>query len=326
MRCSYTLSSGPPSGSGAIAIIELRGEIDTALERLGIRAVGTGQAVLRSWPDVDTIVVARTGPEHALLFPHAGIGVFRRVERALNAQGILCSDSSDARELYPEAASELEARMLAALARAASPLAIDLLLDQPARWASTAGDPERVLSPDESRVLKRLIDPPLIVALGPPNIGKSSLLNALAGRTVAIVADAPGTTRDHVGVQLDLAGLVVRYVDTPGIGATIADLSGHAAHAALDADAQRIALGLARAADLVILCADASAPAIGVPDGVSAPLLRVGLRNDLGRAATPVDIEVSVRTGSGLASLTARIRDLLLPPPLLSDPRAWTFW
>ncbi len=49
------------------------------------------------------------------------------------------------------------------------------------------------------RVLRRLIDPPLVVAIGPPNIGKSSLLNALAGRSVALVADEAGTTRDHVG-------------------------------------------------------------------------------------------------------------------------------
>src|SRR6185295_9623266 len=116
-------------------------------------------------------------------------------------------------------------------------------------------------------------DPPTVVAIGPPNIGKSTLLNALAGRSVAIVADEPGTTRDHVGVRLDLAGLVVNYIDTPG-------LDPRGAHEAIQREAQDLARDAARAADLVLLCSD---PANAAPTGVPArDTLRLGLRADLG--------------------------------------------
>ena len=56
-----------------------------------------------------------------------------------------------------------------------------------------------------------------VVIVGPPNAGKSSLLNALAGRDVAIVADEPGTTRDLIEVPLDLGGLKIVVTDTAGI-------------------------------------------------------------------------------------------------------------
>lgn len=56
-----------------------------------------------------------------------------------------------------------------------------------------------------------------VVILGPPNVGKSSLLNALARRDVAIVSPMPGTTRDPVEVHLDLGGYAVTLIDTAGL-------------------------------------------------------------------------------------------------------------
>lgn len=55
-----------------------------------------------------------------------------------------------------------------------------------------------------------------VAIVGPPNVGKSTLLNALAGREAAIVSDIPGTTRDIVEVRLDLGGYVVVLADTAG--------------------------------------------------------------------------------------------------------------
>ncbi len=57
-----------------------------------------------------------------------------------------------------------------------------------------------------------------VVLVGPPNAGKSSLLNALAQREVAIVTHVAGTTRDILSVDLDLGGYLVRFFDTAGCG------------------------------------------------------------------------------------------------------------
>jgi len=68
--------------------------------------------------------------------------------------------------------------------------------------------------------VRALLDGVRIVMAGPPNAGKSTLLNALARTEQAIVADLPGTTRDYVPAQIDLAGLPVDLIDTAGLGTT----------------------------------------------------------------------------------------------------------
>ncbi|HMN41729.1 MAG TPA: 50S ribosome-binding GTPase [Phycisphaerales bacterium] len=319
----YRLASPPPLRSGgAIGIITLLGDVSGTLASLRTRDVAPGRASLREIPGIDSVVIARLCPDHAMIFPHAGPAVMARLLKALVALGVTRDDAPAPRESFPEAASELEARMLVALARAQSPLAIDLLLDQPRRWSGIPlddRDPARVLSDDDSRRLRRLIDPPLVVALGGPNIGKSSLVNALAGRSVAVVADMPGTTRDHVGVTLDLAGVVVRYVDTAGVtpAAVPAD--------ELDRLAQQAARRIASEADLLLLCADATS-AFPPLDDPHQETLRIGLRADLGPPHQGADVLVSVSHASGLRDLTQSIGDRVVPPAIRGDPRAWVFW
>jgi tRNA modification GTPase len=66
-------------------------------------------------------------------------------------------------------------------------------------------------------LIEPLKDGVLVVIAGPPNAGKSSLLNAIAGEERAIVTDVPGTTRDHIEVPLSLAGVPIRLTDTAGL-------------------------------------------------------------------------------------------------------------
>lgn len=313
MAVSWSIQT-PAGTRGAVAVVQVAAasaeELDEALRRVGVGPIGVGAVALRNLAGVDRGIVARWSETSVHLMPHGGPAVLRALAAALTERGLQAGDP-DARTRYPEAVSEVEAAMLAALARAVSPLAVELLLDQPRRWSapSAASDPTR------DRILNRLIDPPLVVAVGPPNIGKSSLVNTLAGRAVALVADEPGTTRDHVGVLIDAAGLVLRYIDTPGIRADAGQI---------EAEAAEIARGVAAAADLVLVCGDAGAPPVALPAGPD--VLHVALRCDLGRPAWPHDVEVSALTGAGLADLVQMLRERLVPAAAVEHPGPWRFW
>ena len=97
---------------------------------------------------------------------------------------------------------------------------------------------------------ERLRDGFRVVIAGPPNAGKSSLLNALARRDVAIVSEEAGTTRDVIEVHLDLGGLPVIVTDTAGI---------RAAQGAVEAEGIRRTLARVEDADLVLWVVDATA-------------------------------------------------------------------
>lgn len=60
-----------------------------------------------------------------------------------------------------------------------------------------------------------------VAIVGPPNIGKSTLLNALAGREASIISEIAGTTRDIIEVRMDIGGLAVTLLDTAGLRETI---------------------------------------------------------------------------------------------------------
>jgi tRNA modification GTPase len=99
--------------------------------------------------------------------------------------------------------------------------------DVPAAVAANAGPAIRALKEsltaflDQSIRARTIREGVSIAVIGPPNAGKSSLVNALAGSDVAIVSDIAGTTRDIVETRLDLGGIVAAIADTAGIhGAT----------------------------------------------------------------------------------------------------------
>ena len=140
-----------------------------------------------------------------------------------------------------------------------------------------------------------------IVLAGPPNAGKSSLLNALARRDAAIVSEEAGTTRDVIEVRLDLDGLPVIVSDTAGI---------REPQGAIEQEGIRRTLAHARDADLVLWLSDASLPPEAAAAGRFARgdkfFLPVASKIDLPGAAPPGEtLGVSAKTGAGLVRADA---------------------
>lgn len=157
--------------------------------------------------------------------------------------------------------------------------------------AGLAGELEQWLGRPRA---ERLKDGVLVVVVGPPNSGKSSLLNVIAGEDRAIVTDVPGTTRDHIEVPLALGGVPIRLTDTAGLRET----------------ADRIeAIGVERAANLIEV-ADVLLW-LGAPtDAPRHPrLITVHPKADLrGRSDAPAGaVPVSAHTGQGVADLLQRV-------------------
>lgn len=327
-------TTGLPSAAHAIAIFELGGDVDAALSLLELRPVALGEVQLRSIKGIDDVIVARVRAERALLFPHGSPAVIEALIHRLVQVGLprWVADEQFAAEHDPPTPGDIERRMLEALSVCESPLAIDLLLDQPRRWRENRLNAGPLLGSGHARALSRLLRAPTVVAIGPPNIGKSSLVNALAKRSVSIVADERGTTRDHVGVTLDLAGLAVHLIDSPGWTALIDSLLDP-----IQRQSQEISRRITEGADLILHCGDPISgflPAsAGIAGNASPPphIIRVLLRSDLaGEQGSiepgPADVSTSVRRGIGLDSLVLAIREALVPAATLDDPGAWKFW
>jgi tRNA modification GTPase len=110
----------------------------------------------------------------------------------------------------------------------------------------------------DNRRGERLRDGIQVAVIGAPNAGKSSLVNALAHRDIAIVSDMPGTTRDVIEAHLDVGGYPVILADTAGLRPAQLNATGHDA---IESEGMRRAKNRAKEADIKILLFDAGAEA-----------------------------------------------------------------
>jgi tRNA U34 5-carboxymethylaminomethyl modifying GTPase MnmE/TrmE len=163
----------------------------------------------------------------------------------------------------------------------------------------TPADARRLL--ETARAGRGLIDPPTVVLAGRANAGKSTLLNALAGRDRALVSAEPGTTRDPVAETVAFDGFPVRLVDTAGFAES---------DDALDRASMALAQEASERAALTLWVRDAREPSRGTGG------LRVAAKMDLpGVRAGRREIPISALTGRGLSRLRrAILRDLGLGP------------
>jgi len=283
-------------GPAVVAVI-----IDAALSVQGVRLAEPGEFTRRAFENGKLDLAEAEGLADLVDAETEG----QRRQALRQRRGALSAVYDDWRERLIEAAALIEAEidfpdeeLPDALAQRAGPL-----------LASLAADMGRHL--DDAHRGERIRDGYRIAIIGPPNAGKSSLLNALARREAAIVSDIPGTTRDVVEVRLVLGGYPVWIADTAGL---------REAADAIEAEGVRRALARAEEADLRLGVIEAGTEAPASLKGALRPAdLLIQTKADLLRATAAYGeygaFGVSALTGEAmpelLSLLTRRVTEAL---------------
>jgi tRNA modification GTPase len=151
-----------------------------------------------------------------------------------------------------------------------------------------------------------------VIIAGAPNSGKSTLLNAIAGKQKAIVSPVAGTTRDWVSTTIDTGRLLIEFFDSAGLDAALT------AQSAADAESQNLALDLITQADLILEVIDSTAQDItGRSFQTDKPVLRVFNKSDITQASVDPNIPaemsvfISAKNADNIDTLIEKIHDLL---------------
>jgi tRNA modification GTPase len=267
-----------PVGRGAVATVlvqgaeatELVGRFFSPASGRNLASFPLGRIVFGRWGGVtgEEVVVCRRRADEVEIHGHGGEAAVAAILDSLKSIGcqILSWQEWSERHANRDGGDRFMAQALVALSQARTERTAAILLDQyqgalrrefeNARQAIAAGETQRAeqLIRDMlqwSNLGRRLVEPFRVVLAGRPNVGKSSLINALVGYTRALVYDQPGTTRDVVSAQTALAGWPVELSDTAGLRETSDPLEA----AGMALTRERLAT-----ADLVVLVFDASKP------------------------------------------------------------------
>ncbi len=320
-----------PRGRGAVATIRVRADIRhwPGADSLPFRAVNgkplsaapTGRVIFGQWgADAAEDVVVCVIEEHTLeIHCHGGEAAATRILGDLANAGCLVTPWQ---EMVRITQGVLEAELLEALAHATTRRTAEIVLEQSnglLRAKLESLESEGDLASIEHRInaLLRWADfglhltrPWKVVLAGRPNVGKSSLTNALLGYTRSIVFDQPGTTRDVVTATTAIDGWPIEFSDTAGLREGSEPLEAAGIERARDALAE---------ADLQVVLIDISSPA-GEDDRTllaSFPQAIVvahkcdlpALNGHIARGWHPV----SSKTGEGVEALIRAISARLVP-------------
>ena len=316
-----------PDGRGAVASLRIEGPRAAELvQRHFIRpkaSLSEGRIYVGQWGTTtpEEVVVCRLGSERIEVHCHGGAAASRRIISDLVQDGCCAISWRDwigseeshpirasARALLAEARTERTATILLDQYNGALDRAIENIIDvlQSGDAATAAARLDELLA--RTALGMHLIEPCRVVLAGPPNVGKSSLINAMVGYRRSIVHDLPGTTRDAVNVSTAFDGWPVELIDTAGLRISDDPLEV----AGIDRARQQIA-----SADAVLLVFDAArswtSELAALVDQFPAAIV-VHNKIDLlpnGSDAAPSDrppgIATSALNGRGIAELIAAV-------------------
>ena len=264
---------------------------------------------------------------------HGGVRIVERILQTLERLGVVVEDASRmAGTVWPQI-DTVEAECIRALSEAKTARAVRFLTWQRQNLAESLQETTWLCRSDPAAARRHLdammdgydaarglIDGVMVVLVGPPNGGKSTLFNRLVGRSAALVSARAGTTRDWVSAPVDIDGVPITLVDTAGRTDPVTPLERYAIEAGRR---------MGERADLGLLVLDGSEPLPDSADPVSEfgagfpQCLSVINKLDLAPAWDPVReligdsygggaaVRASARTGAGIDQLVEAVMHLL---------------
>jgi len=279
------------SGAGAIATIQLLGESAQAVLSDVFRPSGQGRLhfetrriqlghIVDSAGIIDQVTVGCEGPYAFAIHCHGNPLIVERIMKLLQGRGVelLAAESLLARmSLLDPSGDAIGVDAKLALTKVKTVEGARIIVAQiegglartVRRWsqetdsmslAEIASQARQILR--DSEIARLIVEGCAVALIGPPNAGKSALLNALAGCDKAIVTDIEGTTRDWVCAEILIPPLAAAIVDTAGLGADAIAANGDG----IDQAAQTRSVEFLRRADLVLLVLDLSRPAAEIDE------------------------------------------------------------
>ncbi len=322
-------------GIGAIAVVSLRGkktELDSFLrkhfrtkrknvllslpENKNFKNIEYGFFADENGEPLDEILLVKIDDTHFEIQFHGSIGVAERLVELLENAGVKrVASANEITKLFVSAKTETEAKLIAsqfANLQACALRTLQLLEKQDCQSLKELS--QKILA--NKRIVSFLKKPLEVFILGKPNVGKSTLLNKLAGFNRALVSPVPGTTRDIVEQLISINGFSVKFCDAAGVRKTSEFIEKRAVVQTLQQ---------AKRADLILFLLDATT---GITD-IEKPILEklgsfehllVVNKIDVGKKIEKLEaLEISAKTGTGIKILTDKIAKKLRLPTEISD-------
>lgn len=331
----YSFLTG--SGKAAIGVawfcgpatVELLQRCFQAVKKIDLSASVTGAVVYGKWsfwgtgsPVEEDVVVLKWGPIEYEVHTHGGEQSRACLRRTFESHGF--EELESEQWLRRQVGSELSAAVASGLLNCQTERAARLLLGQELAWGRLLNELRRLIAQQDglrlveaiTEVLSRksvathLTKPWRVVLAGLPNVGKSSLINAICGFERAIVHSTPGTTRDVVTQQIVIDGWLFEIADTAGQRSAEGEIE--------QAGIER-ARGVWQTADCRVEVRDASERGEAARFAIEpAADLIVANKVDLSGAEVEVgELPVSARTGAGLTQLKLAMVQRVLPRAVL---------
>lgn len=346
--CRSVFQVTTPSGTGAVAVIAVQladhQSPDIALSHFkqtltrSLEGLPTGRILFGTWRD-EEIVIVRVSRVLWEIQCHGGRAAVNRIRHDLHTSGL---SERDERQVVRQTQRSTETDALRRARHAINDVvdhmlphcrtlfAAEVVLSQ--RTNGLASLLARTVAPEHTsaatlsedaeatrrhlattrNVARHLTTPWRVVLAGAPNVGKSSLMNAIAGRDRALVSEIAGTTRDQLEADIIVDGWVVTLIDTAGVRS--------APESALEAAGIELTYAAIHECDLVVLVDDRT------QDDTSAspqlprhvPVIHVLSKCDLAAIPATYDgaVRVSAVTGAGLDELRHAIITRLVPFPV----------